>query len=152
MNSVGGLLPGNDDGWPGLGTSASDVGICPAAYGPSAAVPPGMNWPGTICPDPLLTETPVSPRIQSSVPLGSGTLTPTSRPTDLEAFSYCDRTGAGVALAGDAVASGGELVTQARDAVSPSTATTLKARNALTCRQIRSSPPQNPPWRAAVDL
>lgn len=61
-----------------------------------------MNWLSTIWPELFAVETPVSPNIHKSWPLGSGTLKPLSRDIDLETFSYCDRTGEGVAI-GDAV-------------------------------------------------
>jgi hypothetical protein len=147
MNGAGGLLPDNDSGWPGLGNSARDVGMSLAAKGPSAPVPPGMKPFGTICPNPLLVETPVSPKIQKSCPLGRGALNPTSRPTDVEGFSYCDRTGEGVAVAGDAPA-GDETVIESADATSITTALAERTRVAQRCNPLL--PTTEPPHGEAV--
>lgn len=54
-----------------------------------------------IGPDPLLWNTAVSPKIHRSVPLGRETLTPSSRDTHREEFSYVERTGG---AEGDAIA------------------------------------------------
>jgi hypothetical protein len=97
-----------------------------------------MKLFSTMWPDPSLSNTPVSPKIQSSFPLGRGTLRPSSRDTDLAAFSNCDRTGAGVAIAGegDAMAPGEEDVTQRTDAANVDTAPTANLRQ----RRCRAKP------------
>jgi hypothetical protein len=103
-----------------------------------------MNWLGTICPNPLVTETPVSPNIQSSFPLGSATLWPSSRPTDLKAFSYCERRGTGVADAGDAL-EGGERLIESAEAASINIAATQTKWTALAFHNNRILPMRHPP-------
>jgi hypothetical protein len=108
-----------------------------------------MKLFGTICPDPLLAETPVSPKIQSSFPLGSATLWPSSRDTDLDPFSYCDRTGVGLAVAGDALA-GRETPIESADAMTSNTAITEKDRAAFVFHNNATLPTTDPPHGEAV--
>jgi hypothetical protein len=93
MYIAGGLLGESVRGLPALGTSSRDEGICPALYGPSAAVLPVMKPVITIWPDELAWNTPVSPKTQRAFPLGSATLSPSSPEMAWEGFSQTDSTG-----------------------------------------------------------